>query len=321
MGEIGDTSKRLAKDLARPALRPLLSRIASLREQIAVLDARDKDLSRLQTDIGTRLAKVEQQETATHQTVVEFLDAISQQNALARQTRREQRETRREQQQNQEATWDAQSQAAERLARLEARVEFIRKEVMLEIQSGSDKPGEVPEAEPQILDQEKLESRPLRLNLGCGHIPLDGFVNVDGRALPGVDVVAEVGSLPVDPGEVTEIRSSHLLEHFPAAKLAKLLRYWTGLLQPGGRFVAVVPDAESMIHGFAGGEFPWEDLREVTFGGQEYSGDFHFTMFSQADLTAALTSAGLVDVRITEAGRHNGACLEMEAVAYKPTAE
>jgi hypothetical protein len=302
--------------------------MASLREQIDFLYARDDDLYRLHTDIETRLAKVEQQLTATHQTVDEFLDAISQQNAVARETRREQLETRREQlearrdqQQNQLATWDAQSRTAEGLARLEARVEFIRKEVMLEIQFGADKPAEVPEAEPQILDEEKLESRPLRLNLGCGHIALDGFVNVDGRALPGVDVVAEVGSLPVVPGEVAEIRSSHLLEHFPAPKLAKLLRYWTGLLEPGGRFVAVVPDAESMIHGFAGGEFPWEDLREVTFGGQEYSGDFHFTMFSQADLTAALTSAGLVDVKITEAGRRNGACLEMEAVAYKPTAE
>ena len=84
--------------------------------------------------------------------------------------------------------------------------------------------------------------------------------------------------------------------------------------------MAVVPDAESMIHGFASGDFAWEDLRLVSFGGQEYSGDFHFTMFSPADLTAALTSAGLVDVKITEAGRRNGACLEMEAVAYKPTA-
>ena len=116
MGEIGDTSKRLAKDLTRAALRPLLRRIAVLREQIAVLDA--------------RLANVEQQQTATHQTVDEFLDAISQQNAVAR-------ETRREQQKNQHATWDAQSQAAEGLARVEARMEFIRKEVMLEIQSGS----------------------------------------------------------------------------------------------------------------------------------------------------------------------------------------
>ncbi|MBO0729251.1 MAG: hypothetical protein J2P57_08320 [Acidimicrobiaceae bacterium] len=325
LGEIGDTTKSVAKDLARPLLRPLLVRIAQLREQVVAVEGHVRRLqaeSRGRLDaIEARLGEVERQQAGTQKTLDEFLVAISQQNALARETRREQVRIEETRQQNQQRTWDVQTNLAQSLAALEARVEFIRKEVMLEIRYGPDKPGEVPAAEPQILDEDKVRSRPLRLNLGCGHIPMDGYVNVDGRALPGVDVVAEVGSLPIDPGEVAEIRSSHLLEHFPRWQLDQLLRYWIDLLQPGGLFVAVVPDAESMIRTFVTGEVAWEDLKEVTYGSQEYSGDFHFTMFSQYDLTTALKSAGFVDVKIAEAGRRNGACLEMEAVAYKPTAD
>lgn len=37
----------------------------------------------------------------------------------------------------------------------------------------------------------------IRLNLGCGHIPVKGYINVDARDLPGVDVVADISSLPL----------------------------------------------------------------------------------------------------------------------------
>jgi predicted SAM-dependent methyltransferase len=330
---MGNTGKRLVKELARPALHPLLVRMAYIREHLASLDAQ---VQNLQIDSGQRLAAVEigvrnletrmndveRQQVAAHKTLEEFLDAISQQNALARETRREQVRIEETRVKNLRDTWEIQSNLAESISSLEARLEFIRKEIMLEVRyGGRDVPGEVETPDTQILDKAKLKSRPLRLNLGCGHIPVEGFVNVDGRPLPGVDVVADVGRLPVEPGDVDEIRSSHLLEHFPRWRLEELLRYWFDLLRPGGLFVAVVPDAESMIRTFVAGEVPWEDLKEVTFGGQEYSGDFHFAMFSQEDLTRALAAAGFVDVKIAEAGRRNGACLEMEAVAYKPAAD
>ena len=55
----------------------------------------------------------------------------------------------------------------------------------------------------EIVNPDALASDgPPRLNLGCGHIPLDGYVNVDIRALPGVDVVAPVDALPFDPASV-----------------------------------------------------------------------------------------------------------------------
>jgi ubiquinone/menaquinone biosynthesis C-methylase UbiE len=57
-------------------------------------------------------------------------------------------------------------------------------------------------------------SEPLRLNLGSGNRPLPGFLNVDVRNLPTVDVVADVRQLPFDDGTVAEVEASSLLEHF-----------------------------------------------------------------------------------------------------------
>ena len=51
-----------------------------------------------------------------------------------------------------------------------------------------------------------------------------------------------------EPGTLRELRSSHLLEHFPQEELRRrLLPYWFSLLAPGGRFTAIVPDGEAMV--------------------------------------------------------------------------
>lgn len=60
----------------------------------------------------------------------------------------------------------------------------------------------------------------LRLNLGCGRNILAGWTNVDWMALPGVDVVADLGAcrrtpLPFADDSVDEFLLSHVIEHIP----------------------------------------------------------------------------------------------------------
>jgi predicted SAM-dependent methyltransferase len=159
----------------------------------------------------------------------------------------------------------------------------------------------------------------IRLNLGCGHIPLDGFLNIDRRKLPGVDIVAEVDNLPFDNGEVSEIYSAHLIEHFPQEQLRRvLLIYWFNLLAPGGRFRAVAPDAHAMMNAYFAGAYQFEQLREVTFGGQDYDGDFHFNMLTTFSLTTLLKEAGFQDIIVVAENRVNGGCKEFEVSAVRP---
>ncbi|HEY8025435.1 MAG TPA: hypothetical protein VIF60_12770 [Burkholderiaceae bacterium] len=176
-----------------------------------------------------------------------------------------------------------------------------------------------------IVNREKLAAArngKLRLNLGCGHIALDAYLNVDRRALAGVDVVAEVDALPFATGEIDEIYSAHLIEHFPEGQLvSKILPYWISLLKPGGTFRAVVPDAEAMMRRYATGDYPYAFLREVMFGGQDYDGNFHYNMFTPDSLSLLLREAGLSAIEVVERARQNGKCLEFEIHARRPGAK
>jgi len=205
------------------------------------------------------------------------------------------------------------------------RIEFVRRELMFEMRYGAGASESAPalDVKSEILSPEKLaDARKdrLRLNLGCGHIALDGYLNVDRRALPGVDIVSEVNALPLEAGVADEIFSSHLLEHFPEEQLRReLLPYYYGLLKAGGTFRAVVPDAQAMISNYAEGNYPYEDMREVLYGAQDYDGDFHFNMFTPESMVALLTEAGFDTPRIIESGRKNGRCYEFEIAADKQT--
>ncbi|MCS0582070.1 hypothetical protein NX784_10750 [Massilia pinisoli] len=210
---------------------------------------------------------------------------------------------------------------AESVSYLLGRVEFVRREVMFEMRYGARAAtGDKDAVEPQIIATDKVEAARrtgLRLNLGCGHVALDGYINVDRRALPGVDVVADVDKLPFNEGEVAEICSAHLLEHFPLEQLRReLLPYWISLLGPEGKFRAIVPDGAAMARAFVAQEYDFENFRQVTFGGQDYDGDFHFNMFSTDSMAKLLTEAGFKSVEVVAENRENGGCKEFEIVAY-----
>ena len=84
----------------------------------------------------------------------------------------------------------------------------------------------------------------VRLNLGSGNEPLDGYINLDARRVPGVSVVADVGHLPLRERSAGEVRASSLLEHFrdPYAILDEIHR----VLTPEGTFIMRVPTPWSM---------------------------------------------------------------------------
>lgn len=204
------------------------------------------------------------------------------------------------------------------------RVEFVRRELMFQMRYGAAAPDDADTllAPADILAPDKVAAarqHGLRLNLGCGHIALDGYLNVDRRALPGVDIVAEVDRLPFGDGELAEIFSAHLLEHFPQEQLRRaLLPYYFSLLAPGGRFAAVVPDAEAMLREYSNGNYPYDWLREVLYGGQDYDGDFHFNMFTPASMRDYLLEAGFVNPQVIASARQNGRCYEFEIIAERP---
>lgn len=200
----------------------------------------------------------------------------------------------------------------------------VRAEVLHEVRAAAGATAALPAVEPKVAHPERLAeleaAGPLRVNLGCGHLALDGHVNVDMRPLPTVDVVAALDHLPFEPGSLAAITSAHVLEHFTVEALRRtLLPYWRDLLRPGGELVAVVPDGAAMAAALAEGRCSFEDYAAVVMGGQEYEGDFHLSVFSAESLAALLTGCGFVDVEVVATARPLDICLEMELRARRPT--
>lgn len=215
--------------------------------------------------------------------------------------------------------WQAAANANKEIGELWKRVEFVRKEIMYELKYGRKSSQQLPA---RILSSEKFESARstgIKINLGCGHLPLQDYLNVDQRELPGVDIVAEAGALPFEQGSLQEIFSAHVLEHFPQQQLQRLLPYWRGLLSPNGSFRAIVPDGEAMLSGIADGSYRFDYFREVLFGAQEYEGDFHFNLLTPDSLTELLKEAGFDEISVPVRGRKNDICFEFEISARNST--
>lgn len=86
----------------------------------------------------------------------------------------------------------------------------------------------------------------LRLNLGCGKSPIEGFVNLDNKAGPGIDVVADLDSfvrLPFNDNSVGEFLMVHSFEHIQ--NTLRLMSELHRIAKPDATFVARMPYGSS----------------------------------------------------------------------------
>ncbi|MCP4642290.1 MAG: methyltransferase domain-containing protein [bacterium] len=108
-----------------------------------------------------------------------------------------------------------------------------------------------------------------KLNLGCGDDILDGYVNLDVVARPGVDVVHSMNDLPwpLPDSQFDEVRCIDILEHLPDT-LGVMSEMWR-VCKPGARVFLRVPHWNSKwawldpqhIKAFAGETFHFFDPR------------------------------------------------------------
>ena len=75
-------------------------------------------------------------------------------------------------------------------------------------------------------------SKPLRLHVGAGRERLEGWVNIDLQALPGVDVVADV-TKGLQFSNAESIFAEHFLEHLPLASAIDFFLESHRVLAPG----------------------------------------------------------------------------------------
>ncbi|HVE78194.1 MAG TPA: methyltransferase domain-containing protein [Gemmatimonadaceae bacterium] len=95
----------------------------------------------------------------------------------------------------------------------------------------------------------------LWLNVGSGHRPLPGFVNIDINLARRPDMWLDVrNGLPFEDGTVDRIYSCHVLEHFYYDELTGVLRDFHRVLRPGGGMRLLVPSMEEAARAYLAGD-------------------------------------------------------------------
>lgn len=141
----------------------------------------------------------------------------------------------------------------------------------------------------------------VKLHLGCGEKIFPGFVNVDVRKFPGVDLVMDLSDLSRFKNEsVDVIYCSHHLEHFPKDQVPKILVEYYRILKPKGMLKVAVPDLDTIAKLYVEHQDwftpPHEPWLGIIYGGQDYPYNFHKTGFNFRWLKYLLEKAGFVRV-------------------------
>lgn len=92
------------------------------------------------------------------------------------------------------------------------------------------------------------------VHLGCGPKYLPGFVNIDGNLFRRTDLWLDLrNGLPFRTASVGSLYASHVLEHFYADELGRLLAECRRVLRPGCGMRIVVPDMEAAARAYVAG--------------------------------------------------------------------
>lgn len=133
--------------------------------------------------------------------------------------------------------------------------------------------------------KKKPQPQTLRLNLGSGEHPIEGWENID----------AEGGqkAYPLDypDNSVDEILASHVFEHFSHRDSSSVLTNWIAKLKPGGRIRISVPDFGKLTDLYRAGEPV--DLQGYVMGGHSDQYDFHGCLFDRESLAELMAKCGL----------------------------
>jgi len=142
----------------------------------------------------------------------------------------------------------------------------------------------------KVYKKEMKGKNEMRLNLGSGEFPLDGYENLDKSNGKEVYPLVAYADNSVD-----EIRASHILEHFPQAQVMEVLSHWISKLKQGGILKLAVPDFGRICQGYVKGENL--NYGGYIVGGQSNEDDFHKSIFDRSCLIRVFETLGLGDVK------------------------
>lgn len=136
----------------------------------------------------------------------------------------------------------------------------------------------------------------IKVHLGCGHIRLPGYVNVDIMQAKAANLVADLKQLPFSAGSVDLIYSCAAIEHLGRREWIGALAEWARVLRPGATLRLSTADFEAAIARYSETR-NLNELLGLLIGGQKDEYDWHGMIFDFDTIAAGLHEAGFENVR------------------------
>lgn len=132
-----------------------------------------------------------------------------------------------------------------------------------------------------------------KLELGAGSRPTPDYIHNDVRELDDIEVVCDIREIDkyVASGW-TEIRATHVLEHFAPKEGVHIMQMVYNLLAPGGIFYIEVPNLTWQTTAHSTGEITDDQAVYYIFGEQDYLENTHKNGYTLETLARDLTSVG-----------------------------
>ena len=161
----------------------------------------------------------------------------------------------------------------------------------------------------------KKYKKHMKLDIGSGDVE-DGELQPKGYVLndvephKNIDLVCDIKNLDryILKGYCSEIRASHVLEHFSTKETQKVIKMIHKLLEPGGKFIIFVPNFKWHAQLVMAGTD--EMAIHYCFGGQLDEFDYHKTGY-----TAKILRKYLEDSSFEIVDFYDGSSIECEAIA------
>lgn len=123
---------------------------------------------------------------------------------------------------------------------------------------------------PNLTVDEVLEQDVIKLDLGGGSKPAQGYVNVDIQYYPEVDLLLDITKLQehFPPRSVDAIMCRDTLQCFKHSEIRGILRDWHRLLKPRSRIVLQCYDINKIVDAYAAGDINTERFKLLVYGRQ-----------------------------------------------------
>jgi predicted SAM-dependent methyltransferase len=135
----------------------------------------------------------------------------------------------------------------------------------------------------------------INLQLGCGKLKLDNFINIDIMS-DVADMKLDINDLSVfNNNTIDQIYICHVLEHIQRTQILNLFLEWNRVLKKDAILRIAVPDFEKVVKLYQQNENIPEIIGLVN-GGQRNKYDIHFVIFDYNILNELLNICGFKKV-------------------------